>query len=116
MTALWVTLAGAGGVLARYGIATAAGPGAGLWAIGAINVAGSFLLGLALAGGWWSEEARLAVGTGFLGGFTTYSTFTVQAVTEADGGRAATAALYVAASVALGLLAAWAGLQLGGRA
>ncbi len=116
MIALWVTLAGAGGVLARYGIATAAGPGAGLWAIGAINVAGSFLLGLVMSAGWWSEEARLAVGTGFLGGFTTYSTFTVQAVSESSGGRLAAAASYVAASVALGLLAAWAGLQLGGRA
>ena len=116
MIALWVTLAGAGGVLARYGIATAAGPGAALWAIGAINVAGSFLLGLVMSAGWWSEEARLAVGTGFVGGFTTYSTFTVQAVSESSGGRVAAAVSYVAASVALGLLAAWAGLQLGGRA
>ena len=113
MTALWVALAGAGGVLARYGIATAAGPGAGLWAIGAINVAGSFLLGLLLAGGWGGDAVRTAAGAGFLGGFTTYSTFSVQAVTTAESGRWVTAGAYVGASLALGIAAALAGLALG---
>ena len=47
--ALWVALAGALGVLARYGVSTAAGDGdAGLWAIAAINVLGSFALGAAM--------------------------------------------------------------------
>ncbi|MFC4639956.1 fluoride efflux transporter FluC [Deinococcus hohokamensis] len=82
-----------------------------------INVSGSFLLGLtvALVGrGLWPEAARLAFGTGFLGAFTTFSTFSM----ELDGlsGRSAGAAiLYAALSVGLGLLAAVGGRLLGDR-
>ncbi len=110
MTAAWVALAGALGVLARYGIASAwpAGDPA-LAAIAAINVAGSFALGVLTGVDWWTTEARTAVGAGFLGGFTTYSTFSVQAVLTADDGRWAVAVAYVAASLVLGLAAAAAG-------
>ena len=62
-----------------------------------------------------SPEVRDALGAGFLGGFTTFSTFSLQAVLEADGGRPETAALYVVASVVLGIAAAAAGFY-GGRA
>jgi len=113
VTAAWVAVAGALGVLARYGLAIAAGPGdAGLVVIAAINVAGSFALGVLTAVDWGTPEARTAVGAGFLGGFTTYSTFSVQAVLQADGGRWAVATAYVAASVVLGLGAAAAGYTL----
>lgn len=110
MTVVLVALAGAAGVLARYGIGQVA---PSMWATMAVNVVGSFLLGaLVHAGRDWAPEARDALGAGFLGGFTTYSTFSVQAVLEADGGRIATAALYVAASVVLGLAAAAGGYAL----
>ena len=58
---------------------------------------------------------RDALGAGFLGGFTTFSTFSLQTVLEADGGRPETAVLYVVASVVLGVGAAAAGFY-GGRA
>ena len=61
---------------------------------------------------WFSRDVREALGVGFLGGFTTFSTFSVQIVLEVDGGRPDEAALYLAASV-LGGLAAAAGSILG---
>jgi CrcB protein len=110
MTALLVTLAGALGVLTRYGLGTAI---EGAWTIVAINVAGSFALGLLVASEWGSPQTRLALGTGFLGGFTTFSTFSVQAVQDVDQGDAGRALAYVAASVVLGISAAAAGFALG---
>jgi CrcB protein len=52
------------------------------------------------------------VGAGFLGGFTTYSTFTLQAVLTADDGRWAPPGAYLGGSVVLGLAAAAAGYAL----
>ena len=102
MSVLLVALGGSAGVLARYGIAQAS---ASVWAIAAINVAGSFALGALLGAG----RDHDAISVGFLGGFTTFSTFSMHAVRLADDGKADTAFLYVAASVLLGLAAAAAG-------
>ena len=111
MTALYVAAAGALGVLARYGLTVAL---AGAWTVVAINLAGSFLLGLLVtAGGDLSEDARVALGTGFLGGFTTFSTFAVQVVGDADAGRTGAAGAYLAASVLGGLAAAALGWAVG---
>jgi CrcB protein len=115
-----IALAGAAGALARYGVSLAVGPpgtGGFPWATFAINVAGSFALGavLAVAPGRWQPDVAAAVGVGFLGAFTTFSTFSNETVTLLRDGRAAMAALYVAASVGVGLLAAAAGYA-GGRA
>ena len=107
MTLALVALAGAAGVTARYGLGLLS---ASLWTTLAINVAGSLALGVLLgAGRGLSPAVREAVGIGLLGGFTTFSTFSLQAVTEVEAGRVATALLYVASSVALGLAAAAAG-------
>ena len=112
MTALLVTCAGALGVLARYGISSAFHGDALPWATVAINVVGSFLLGVLVVVDWWTPEARTAVGVGFLGGFTTFSTFSVQAVLDVDGGDAVRAVVYVSASVIFGIAAAAAGFML----
>lgn len=112
MTALYVAVAGGLGVLARYWITPAAQDDGALWRIAAINVMGSFLLGILVVVDWGSAEARTALGAGFLGGFTTYSTFSVQAVLEADGGRWSSALAYVTVSVVGGLAAAAAGYAL----
>ena len=113
-----VAVAGALGALARYSIALAVGPRSFPWATFGINVTGSFALGLvltvAVAHGW-SAETVAAVAVGFLGAYTTFSTFTFETFDLARGGRALTAAAYVAASVAVGVLAAQAGYLVGHR-
>ena len=114
MTAVLVGVGGVVGVLARYGIGRAtAGSDALIWSTVGINVVGSFLLGLLVAGSWFSNDVREGLGVGLLGGFTTFSTFSVQFVLEAEGGRAGIAIAYVLASVLGGIAAAWAGYALG---
>ena len=114
---LQVALGGAAGSVARYGVNRAAlaafGPGFPVATL-AVNVAGSFLMGLlaamlALRGKAWAPLLM----TGALGGFTTFSAFSLDAVTLWTRGQQATAAAYVAASVALSLAALVAGLALG---
>ena len=78
-----------------------------------INVLGSFLMGFLFI----ETLERLTIGphfrigllTGFLGGFTTFSTFAMESLLLAEQGEAIKSALYVALSVGLGLLAAFAG-------
>ena len=105
-----VGFAGALGALARYGIGSAIGVGTFPWSTLLINVAGSALLGYVLHDPTrWSTNVTTAIATGFLGAFTTFSTFSFEATALVRSGRASTAALYVVASVAFGLLAASAG-------
>ena len=117
MTLLMVTVAGAAGVAARYGISNAFHGDLLPWATVGINVAGSFLLGLLIVIplSWIEPEFRVALGVGFLGGFTTFSTFSVQVLVDLDAGEPMRALSYIAASVLLGLAAAAAGFY-GGRA
>ena len=114
MTTGLVAVGGLLGVLARYGITRLTLHSEALiWSTVGINVVGSFLLGLLAAEHWFSRDVREAIGVGFLGGFTTFSTFSVQAVLEVDAGEPARAIAYVLASVAGGLAAATAGYALG---
>lgn len=114
MTTLLVAAAGMLGVLARYGISRLTLHTEALaWATVGINVAGSFLLGLLVAEHWFGRDVREALGVGFLGGFTTFSTFSVQVVLEVEAGEAGRAAGYLAASVLGGIAAAAAGYALG---
>ena len=113
VTALWVGVAGLGGVLARYALSTPFHGATLPWVTVAINVAGSFLLGVLVTSHGLSGELRTALGVGFLGGFTTFSTFSVQAVLDVEAGEPGRALLYVAASVVLGIAAATAGYLLG---
>ena len=75
----------------------------------AVNVAGSLLLGAVVGGDWLSPQWRTVVGIGFLGGFTTFSTFSVQVVLDLERGTGGRALGYVLVSVVLGLAAAAAG-------
>jgi CrcB protein len=114
MTTLFVALGGLVGVLARYGINRLTLHGeALLWSTVAINVTGSFMLGLLAAEPWFSRDMREGLGAGLLGGFTTFSTFSVQIVLEVDAGRPGRAAAYLLASVLGGVAAAAAGYGLG---
>jgi len=102
------------GVLARFGIGRLTLHHEQLlWSTVGINIVGSFLLGLLVAEHWFGRDLREGIGVGFLGGFTTFSTFSVQAVLEVDAGEPWRALAYVTASVVGGLAAAAAGYALG---
>ncbi|SFL72673.1 fluoride efflux transporter CrcB [Methylobacterium pseudosasicola] len=81
-----------------------------------INVLGSFLMGVLAEGfalrGAAGHPARLFLTTGILGGFTTFSTFSLDAISLYERGEPALAALYVGVSVAGGLLGLIAGMAL----
>ena len=114
MRVLLIGIAGAAGALARYGIGAAVGVRSFPWATLAINLAGSFLLGVLLhrPPGHLSEDVRLALGVGLLGAFTTFSTFSNETLALARDGRIGLALLYVSVSIVGGLAAAAAGYRL----
>lgn len=84
----------------------------------AINIIGSFVIGL--VAGWltfraewaWSYHARVFVITGILGGFTTFSSFSLDTAMLVERGEMGLAALYVGGSVALSLVAVFGGLAI----
>jgi CrcB protein len=81
-----------------------------------VNVAGclviGILAGLADARGLIGPDARAFLFAGLLGGFTTFSAFALETVNTLKAGSAAVAMTYVAASVVLGIGAAWLGRAL----
>lgn len=115
MTAFLLVFLGAGlGGAARHAVNLGCGRWCGLafpWGTLTVNVVGSFAMG-ALAG-WlafkagesWSQSARLFLATGVLGGFTTFSAFSLDAVLLWERGEILSAALYVAGSVVLSIAA-----------
>ena len=103
------------GGVCRHLLSTAAqGRGAQPWGTAAINVGGSFLLGAVTAlAPVKDSRSRLLLGTGFCGGFTTFSTFSVEAMTLINAGQFGRAGAYMLASNALSVGAAGAGLACG---
>ncbi|AMM51740.1 hypothetical protein TH61_11905 [Rufibacter sp. DG15C] len=80
-----------------------------------VNLIGCFLIGLVFGlaeKGNLSNEWRLFLATGVLGGFTTFSAFSYETVALLRDGQLAYAATYIAASVVIGLLATFAGLSI----
>jgi len=122
MTAVLLVFLGGGlGSLARYGVNEAAlrlfGP-VFPWGTLAVNVAGGFAMGL-LAGALLhraglpgTQETKLFLMTGVLGGFTTFSAFSLDAVALWERGAVGLFAAYVAASVVLSIAAVAGGLAL----
>jgi CrcB protein len=116
MTTLMVAVGGVAGVMSRYGLTRLTLHQESLiWMTAGINITGCFLLGLLTATSWFSRDVREGLGVGFLGGFTTFSTFSVQAVLEVDAGEPNRAFAYLAVSIVGGLAAATAGYVLGRR-
>lgn len=117
---VWIAIAlgsAVGGVLrqALTEAVTALIGGGFPWGTWLVNVVGSGVIGTmaaAAAAGYpaaWSEVARHAAMTGLLGGFTTFSTFSMQVVALWQQGAWGAAVTYAALSVAVSLLACWAG-------
>jgi fluoride exporter len=109
MQVVLVAVAGALGTLSRYGLGRAVGTTDFPWTTLAINLAGSFALGVVVKGAvehGWSTTTTATIGTGFLGGFTTFSAFSVETHTLLRDGRTGAAAFYVGLSVVGGIAAA----------
>ncbi|UVJ38471.1 CrcB family protein [Arthrobacter sp. CJ23] len=121
-----VLLVAAGGVLgalARYGLGFVI-PAPGGWPLPTlvINLSGALVLGALLEGlsrrgpdAGWRQILRLAVGTGFLGAFTTYSTLALDAVHLFDAGRSTEGVWYLGTSLLGGVAATVAGIWLAAR-
>jgi len=123
MLYLFIAIGSALGGVSRYAVGVALQPRFGTAFPGAtlvINVTGSFLLGFLLRAAFdsvsISPEMRALLTTGFCGGYTTFSTFSYETVALIDGGRYGRATAYVVLSVALSLLATFAGFALAGTA
>jgi CrcB protein len=113
-----VSAGGMLGALVRYGIATA-WPHAATgfpWATFTINVTGCLLIGMlmiAITDVWPGQRLlRPFLGTGILGGYTTFSTYIVDAQHLLDHGAALTALTYLTATVVCALVAVWVGTAL----
>ena len=118
MKVLLIAIAGAAGALTRYGLAVTIGVRSFPWATLAINITGSFALGMLLTAAiqrGWPENIVIPLSIGFLGAYTTFSTFSYETFTLGRADRFVSAAIYVAVSVSGGLLAAAAGYVLAKR-
>ncbi|MBW3098534.1 fluoride efflux transporter CrcB [Pseudohoeflea sp. DP4N28-3] len=121
MSAYLLVFAGGGlGAVSRYAATVLIGRQYGTtfpWGTLFVNVAGSLAMGLLIA--WLARRSvsgvdlRLLLATGFLGGFTTFSAFSLDAATLYLRGAMVPAALYVSVSVAAAILALFAGLWAG---
>jgi fluoride exporter len=120
VTYLLVAVFGAAGAVSRYwldGRVSELVHGQFPWGTFVVNVAGAFALGLLIA--LTTERLlphphwRVALGIGYLGSFTTFSTYTYESVKLAEDGALGLALLDSVGMLAVGLLAAFTGLALG---
>jgi CrcB protein len=118
---LLVFLGGGAGSVARHGVNVATARLFGTdfpWGTLCVNVVGSFVMGLLAAwfafkgGAGWSQHARLLLTTGFLGGFTTFSTFSLDTALMWERDAYVVAGVYVAVSIVFGVLRLFGGLAL----
>lgn len=91
--------------------------GAGFWGTLFVNITGSFAMGL--IAGWFAfrgeggqQSLRLFLTTGILGGYTTFSTFSLDAALFWERGQLWGTAFYIGSSIAAGLLGLFSGLAL----
>ena len=122
MIAYFIVFIGAGiGGSLRYGVNTACARYCGIdfpWGTLIINIVGSTVMGL-VAGYFavkmsesWTQQARLFAMTGILGGFTTFSAFSLDAVSLWEKGAQGAAAIYVIGSVAVSIVGLVIGLAI----
>ena len=119
---LLVAAGGAVGAAARYSLSGAIARAAGNgwpWGTFVVNLSGSLLIGV--LAGWFAlrgeqaEPWRLLLGVGVLGGFTTFSAFSLETVQLIERKAYAPAAAYALGSVVVGVIAVFAGLWLARR-
>ncbi len=120
MNFLFVALGGAVGSMCRYGISLLAVQGSFPFLTLITNFLGAVAIGFVVAGpqpGTASSADRYALlaKTGFCGGFTTFSTFSLESYTLLKSGKAVTALLYMAASVGVCLAGVAVGWYIGSK-
>jgi len=117
---LWVCLGGAVGSGARYLVTTWSleryGPAFPYGTL-AVNVVGSFVLALLFqlskSATWLGPGLQVGLGAGFLGGFTTYSTFNLELFRYLQDGQSRMAAVYGGLTLVGALAAGFVGMYLG---
>ncbi len=123
MAYFYVFIGGGLGAVCRYGVTTAVGMllgGMFPWGTLIVNLVGSLLMGVVLGAllplakslQLLPESLRLLLTVGFLGGFTTFSSFSMETLTLLRGDSFFLAAINIVASIVLGLAAAYLGWQL----
>ena len=114
---IWVGLGGAVGAMARYSLGLLFAGQTFPWGTLTINVAGSFIIGAlwSFCGeqNWFISWGRGFLLVGVLGGFTTFSAFSLETLLLINNGRIAVATTYVSTSVGLCLLGVWLGSRVG---
>ena len=119
LSILLVFVGGGIGATLRHGVNVASAAWLGVnfpWGTMIVNVVGSFVIGalaawLAFRGdALWTQPLRLFLATGILGGFTTFSAFSLDFALLFERGEIAQSILYVVVSVGLSLVAIFAGL------
>ena len=118
-TIIPISIGAIGGALLRHFVATSTLLNFTLWGFSwgilLCNIIGSFALGVFVeSGGRFfniSPTAQMLVVTGFLGSFTTFSTFSLQTIDLMKAGQGMTAIIYVMVSVCVSLLALYVGMQ-----
>lgn len=118
---LLVAACGALGALSRAGLGLLLPPSDGWpWGTLTANLTGAFALGIVLEVcarfGPWHEgalRARLALGTGFLGGYTTFSALALETERLLASGEVIQATVYILGTMVCGVLLAWWGIRLG---
>lgn len=118
---IWVAIGGAAGSCLRYWVSLILGPISAAqgfpWATFAANAIGSLGLGLVFVlaedRSLFGADLRLLLGTGVMGGFTTYSAFNLESIGLMQSGAWARAALYMGCTVLVCLVAGTAGVMIG---
>jgi len=120
VTVVGIAVAGACGALARYGlegVVSRRWPGAFPWGTFVVNISGAFLIGLVFV--LLTERVsvdpwvRSSITIGFLGAYTTFSTLSFESYRLLEDGARLTALANLVGSVAVGLVAVYAGVSLG---
>lgn len=116
---LWISLAGAAGTAARYLLTVAITQRFGTsFPAGTmvVNLTGCFIIAAVMSSGaalGWSATLRVAVTVGFLGGFTTYSSFNQETLMLWERGATSAVMLNLALTLLGGLAAGWLGMVVG---
>ena len=120
MRALWVGVAGFFGAMSRYwfdGWVTRLSGGSFPWGTFAVNISGCFAIGLLTT--VFTERllphptVRVAVTVGFVGAYTSFSTYAYESLRQIQDGALGLAVANVVGSVVLGVAAAWLGVVAG---